>query len=42
LSDREIYTGGYDGAANNCRNHNTVWLFRGTIVIETEPESGAK
>ena len=43
-SDREIYTGGYDGAANDRRNHNTAWIFRGTIFpeTETEPESGAK
>jgi hypothetical protein len=30
-SDRELYTGGYDGAANNRRNHNTAWIFKGTL-----------
>jgi len=29
-SDREIYTGGYDGAARGRRNHNTAWIYRGT------------
>ena len=28
---RELYTGGYDGAANNRENHNTAWILRGTI-----------
>jgi hypothetical protein len=28
-SDREFYTGGYDGAANNRKNHNTAWIFKG-------------
>jgi hypothetical protein len=28
-SDREFYTGGYDGAANNRQNHNTAWIYRG-------------
>jgi acetyl esterase/lipase len=27
----EIYTGGYDGAANNRKNHNTAWIFKGTL-----------
>jgi acetyl esterase/lipase len=27
----EFYTGGYDGAANNRRNHNTAWIYRGTL-----------
>jgi hypothetical protein len=31
-SDREFYTGGYDGAANNRRNHNTAWIYRGTLI----------
>jgi acetyl esterase/lipase len=30
-SDREVYTGGYDGAANNRRNHNTAWIYRGVL-----------
>ncbi len=30
-SDREFYTGGYDGAANRRRNHNTAWVFKGTL-----------
>ena len=30
-SDREFYTGGYDGAANRRRNHNTAWIFKGTL-----------
>lgn len=28
---REFYTGGYDGAANNRRNHNTAWIYKGTL-----------
>jgi arylformamidase len=28
---REFYTGGYDGAANNRSNHNTAWIFKGTL-----------
>jgi hypothetical protein len=31
-SDREFYIGGYDGAANNRRNHNTAWIYRGTLI----------
>lgn len=27
----EFCTGGYDGAANNRRNHNSAWMFKGTI-----------
>ena len=30
-SDREFYTGGYDGAANNRKNHNTAWIYKATI-----------
>ena len=30
-NDREIYTGGYDGAANDRKNHNTAWIFKGTL-----------
>jgi acetyl esterase/lipase len=30
-SDREFYTGGYDGAANNRSNHNTAWICKGTL-----------
>jgi len=30
-SDRAFYTGGYDGAANRRRNHNTAWIFKGTL-----------
>jgi hypothetical protein len=26
---REIYVGGYDGAANDRRNRNSAWIFRG-------------
>jgi len=29
--EREIYAGGYDGAANNRKNHNTAWIYRGTM-----------
>jgi hypothetical protein len=25
----EVFTGGYDGAANSRANHNTAWIFRG-------------
>lgn len=28
---RKLYTGGYDGAANNRSNHNTAWIFKGTL-----------
>ena len=31
-SDREFYTGGYDGAANQRRNHNTAWIYKGTLI----------
>jgi acetyl esterase/lipase len=34
-SEREFYTGGYDGAANHRSNHNTAWIFRGLL-----PDSG--
>jgi hypothetical protein len=27
----EVYTGGYDGAANERKNHNTAWIFKGTL-----------
>jgi acetyl esterase/lipase len=30
-SDHEIYTGGYDGAANSRKNHNTAWIYRGEL-----------
>jgi len=30
-NDREFYTGGYDGAANNRSNHNTAWIYKGTL-----------
>ncbi len=30
-SDSEIYTGGYDLWGNNRRNHNTAWIYRGTL-----------
>lgn len=30
-NDREFYIGGYDGAANDRKNHNTAWLFRGLL-----------
>lgn len=26
-----FYCGGYDGAANNRKNHNTAWVFRGQL-----------
>jgi acetyl esterase/lipase len=32
-SDREFYTGGYDGAANNRSNHNTAWIYKGTLAV---------
>jgi hypothetical protein len=35
-SDREVYTGGYDGAANQRRNHNTAWIFKGTLIRHEE------
>jgi hypothetical protein len=28
---RDFYTGGYDGAANNRRNHNTAWIYKGIL-----------
>jgi len=28
---REFYTGGYDGAANERRNHNTAWIYKATL-----------
>ncbi|AQQ09834.1 Carboxylesterase [Sedimentisphaera cyanobacteriorum] len=28
---REFYTGGYDGAANDRKNHNTAWIFKGIM-----------
>lgn len=34
-SVHELYVGGYDGAANNRRNHNTAWIFRSLL-----PDSG--
>ena len=39
-SDREIYTGGYDGAANNRQNHNTAWIFKGTLPTKQQPLDG--
>jgi len=30
-SEREFYTGGYDGAANNRQNHNTAWIYKATL-----------
>jgi len=30
---REIYAGGYDGAANNRKNHNTAWVYRGVPIL---------
>jgi len=27
----EFYTGGYDGAANERKNHNSAWIFKGTL-----------
>ena len=30
-SDHEIFTGGYDGAANNRHNHNTAWIYKATV-----------
>ncbi|MEO0448032.1 MAG: hypothetical protein AAF191_18340, partial [Verrucomicrobiota bacterium] len=27
----EMYTGGYDGAAQQRKNHNTAWIYRGVI-----------
>lgn len=27
----EFYTGGYDGAANERKNHNTAWIYKGTL-----------
>lgn len=35
-SDREFYTGGYDGAANNRKNHNTAWIFKATLPARNE------
>lgn len=35
-SEEEIYTGGYDGAANNRRNHNTAWIYKGTLAREND------
>jgi hypothetical protein len=33
---REIYAGGYDGAANNRKNHNTAWIYRGLLPASKE------
>jgi acetyl esterase/lipase len=30
-SEREFYTGGYDGAANNRQNHNTAWIYKAAL-----------
>lgn len=30
-NDRNIYTGGYDLWGNNQQNHNTAWIFQGTL-----------
>ena len=30
-NEREFYTGGFDGAANDRKNHNTAWIFRGVL-----------
>jgi acetyl esterase/lipase len=32
-SKNEIYTGGYDGAANKRENHNTAWIYRGVFSL---------
>lgn len=36
---REVYAGGYDGAANDRKNHNTAWIYRGTRM---SPEAEAQ
>lgn len=33
---RGIYAGGYDGAANNRKNHNTAWIYRGVPGAQSE------
>jgi hypothetical protein len=38
-NDREFYTGGYDGAANNRSNHNTAWIYKGTLTPTPKQES---
>lgn len=29
-----VYVGGYDGAANQRRNHNTAWIYKGRMIGE--------
>lgn len=38
---REFYTGGYDGAANERRNHNTAWIYKGTLPGGVAEQSGS-
>ena len=35
-NDHEFYTGGYDGAANKRKNHNTAWIFKGIVRSANE------
>jgi len=37
--EREIYAGGYDGAANDRKNHNTAWIYRGVLSSVQSEES---
>jgi hypothetical protein len=39
-SNREIYTGGYDGAANNRNSHDTAWIFKGMLLAEEKDAIG--
>jgi len=39
--EREIYTGGYDGAAQGRKNHSTAWIYRGGIHQATPRRSNA-
>lgn len=36
-SEREFYTGGYDGAANQRSNQNTAWIYRALMPMEKMP-----
>jgi hypothetical protein len=40
--EREIYTGGYDGAANKRKNHNTAWIYRGVLAAPRQGEQGGQ
>ncbi|MEM9018101.1 MAG: EF-hand domain-containing protein, partial [Verrucomicrobiota bacterium] len=39
-NENEVYTGGFDGAANDRKNHNSAWIFRGILggALEGGPD----